>query len=257
MEQEVQATPLLLKKEAGVCTITLNRPRVLNAMTVEMFSLLQKSIAEAADDPEVEVLILRGAGGHFCSGADLTVLTALSDKSEAEKALAVINDFIARLHQMPKPVIAVVEGVAVGAGLNLALHADFVIATKDAVLQEPFVQIGLTTDFGGTYLLPRLVGTAWAKRLALLGEKISGQTAEQIGLIYRAVEPARMEQEVEALVAAVRRLPREAYAVTKEGLGRCQCNGLEYALAWEKQQQPSLIAHPAFQSLVRAKMKRT
>ncbi|MGN7469946.1 enoyl-CoA hydratase/isomerase family protein [Brevibacillus sp. SAFN-007a] len=257
MEQEVQTNPLLVKKEEGICTITLNRPRVLNAMTVEMFSLLQKALAEAADDPEVEVLLLRGAGGNFCSGADLTVLTALREKSEADEALAVINDFIWRLHQMPKPVIAVVEGVAVGAGLNLALHADFVIAATDAVLQEPFVQIGLTTDFGGTYLLPQLVGTAWAKRLALLGEKISGQTAERIGLIYRAVEPALIEQEVEALVAAVRRLPRQAYAVTKEGLGRCHFNGLEYALAWEKQQQPALVADPAFQSLVRAKMKRT
>jgi 2-(1,2-epoxy-1,2-dihydrophenyl)acetyl-CoA isomerase len=256
MEHTGQAESLLVKKEAGVCTITLNRPNVLNALTVEMFSLLQQAIAEAADDSEVEVLILRGAGGHFCSGADLTVLTSLSEKSEADDALSVINDFITRLNQMPKPVIAVVEGVAVGAGLNLALHADFVIAATDAVLQEPFVQIGLTTDFGGTYLLPRLVGTAWAKRLALLGEKISGQTAEQIGLIYRAVEPARIEQEVEALVSMVRRLPSQAYAVTKEGLGRCQFNGLEYALAWEKQQQPSLIAHPEFQSLVRAKRKR-
>lgn len=257
MMEQNHNSQLIVTKAGGTCTITLNRPHVLNAMTVEMFSLLQDAIAKASEDEEVDVLILRGAGGNFCSGADLGVLTALTDKSDADQALTIINDFITNLHQMPMPVIAVIEGVAVGAGLNLALHADFVIATEDALMQEPFVQIGLTTDFGGTYLMPRLVGTAWAKRLALLGEKITGKKAEEIGLIYRAVEASQVESEVEKLVAAVRRLPKQAYAVTKEGLGRCQTNGLEYALAWEKQQQPSLIARPEFQMLVQAKLKRT
>lgn len=251
-----QQTELIVTKSEGICTITLNRPHVLNAMTRETFSLLQETIAKVAADEEVDVLILRGAGGNFCSGADLSVLTAAADTKDADDSLIVINDFITTLHQMPKPVIAVIEGVAVGAGMNLALHADFVIATEKALFQQPFVHIGLTTDFGGTYLLPRLVGTAWAKRLALLGEKISGKKAEEIGLIYRAVEASQLESEVEKLVATVRRLPKQAYAVTKEGLGRCQANGLEYALAWEKQQQPSLIAHPDFQALVEAKMKR-
>lgn len=257
MIEQDQKTQLIVTKADGIYTITLNRPQVLNAMTVEMFSLLQEAISTGAADEEVDVVILRGAGGNFCSGADLGVLTALTDKSDADQSLTIINDFITNLHQMPKPVIAVIEGVAVGAGLNLALQADFVIATEDALLQEPFVQIGLTTDFGGTYLLPRLVGTAWTKRLALLGEKISGKKAEEIGLIYRAVEASQVESEVDKLVAAVRRLPKQAYAVTKEGLGRCYTNGLEYALAWEKQQQPSLIARPEFQALVQAKMKRT
>lgn len=255
MEQG-QAKSIWTEQKDGVWIITLNRPQVLNAMTIEMFYRLQESIEQGAKDPEVEVVLIKGTGGNFCSGADLSVLGALSEERQADEALTVINEFLTRLHHMPKPVIAMIEGVAVGAGLNLALHADFVVATEDAVLQQPFVQIGLTTDFGGTYLLPRLVGMAQAKRLALLGEKISGKEAERIGLIYKAVESSRIEREVDQLIASLRRLPKQAYAVTKAGLTRCQEEDLERALAWEKRQQPALIAQPEFQSLVRAKMKR-
>jgi 2-(1,2-epoxy-1,2-dihydrophenyl)acetyl-CoA isomerase len=251
-----QDMPILTDLREGIWTITLNRPRVLNAMTLEMFSLLQEEIARAAAEPAVEVVLLRGAGGNFCSGADLSILAALRDPAQADESLTVINAFLTQLHHMPKPVIALVEGAAVGAGLNLALHADFVIAARDAVLQEPFVQIGLTTDFGGTYLLPRLVGMAQAKRLALLGEKISGSEAERIGLIYKAVDAAEIEQEAQQLINALRRLPRHALAVTKAGLTACLEKNLEQSLAWEKEQQPKLIMHPAFESLVQAKRKR-
>ncbi|TRY25597.1 enoyl-CoA hydratase [Brevibacillus sp. LEMMJ03] len=252
-----QDLPIQTDLREGVWTITLNRPRVLNALTLEMFSLLRDAIARAAAEPAAEVVLLRGAGGNFCSGADLSILGALRDPAQADESLTVINAFLTQLHHMPKPVIALIEGAAVGAGLNLALHADFVIAAREAVLQEPFVQIGLTTDFGGTYLLPRLVGMAQAKRLALLGEKISGSEAERIGLIYKAVDAAEIEQEAQLLISALRRLPRHALAVTKAGLTACLEMNLAQSLAWEKEQQPALIMHPAFESLVRAKMKRT
>lgn len=255
MEQE-QAKPVWTELKDGVWIITLNRPRVLNAMTVEMFSLLREAISQGAKEEAAQVVLVRGAGGNFCSGADLGVLGALSEGNQADEALTVINEFLLTLHHLPKPVIAVIEGVAVGAGLNLALHADFVIATEDAVLQEPFVQIGLTTDFGGTYLLPRLVGMAQAKRLALLGEKLSGKEAERIGLIYKAVESAGIEAEVNRLIVSLKSLPKQAFAVTKAGLERCLAQDLTAALAWEKEQQPSLIAHPEFQALIRSKMKR-
>jgi 2-(1,2-epoxy-1,2-dihydrophenyl)acetyl-CoA isomerase len=254
--EQVQTEPVLTDLQDGVFTITLNRPKVLNAMTLEMFHDLRAAIAQAAAHQDAQVVLLKGAGGNFCSGADLSVLGSLSKPEEADSALTVINDLLTQLHYMDKPVVAMIQGVAVGAGLNLALHADFVVATREAVLQEPFVHIGLTTDFGGTYLLPRLVGIAQAKRLALLGEKISGAEAERIGLIYKAVDAEAIEQEVTQLIAALRRLPKQALAKTKEGMVKSTGLTLEQALAWEKAQQPSLILHPDFQNLVRAKMNR-
>ncbi|USG68391.1 enoyl-CoA hydratase/isomerase family protein [Brevibacillus ruminantium] len=256
MMQQSQAQPLYTELAEDIFTITLNRPRVLNALTLEMFSLLGEAIAEAALEERARVVVLRGAGGHFCSGADLSVLGMLSEEDQAEQALTVVNAFLLQLHQMNKPVIALIEGVAVGAGLNLALHADFVLAAKDAVLQEPFVQIGLTTDFGGTYLLPRLVGLAQAKRLALLGEKISGSQAEAIGLIYKAVDRANLDTEANQLIAALRKLPKQAWATTKEGLHRSLEMDLAQSLAWEKQQQPALIAHPEFQAVIRQRLSK-
>jgi 2-(1,2-epoxy-1,2-dihydrophenyl)acetyl-CoA isomerase len=247
---------VITQLQEGVFTITLNRPHVLNALTVQMFHELAEAIEQAAVDPAVRIVHLRGAGGNFCSGADLSVLGAISSAAEADEYLALINSFLTRLHHMPKPVVSIVQGVAVGAGLNLALHADFVIATEDAVLQEPFVHIGLTTDFGGTYLLPRLVGLAQAKRLALLGEKLSGSEAARIGLIYKAVSPDMLEAEVEKLTTTLLRLPTQALVKTKEGMTIGGEMTLEQALEWEKKTQPALIQLPEFQALVKAKLKR-
>lgn len=248
--------PVWTQCEGGVWTITLNRPRVLNAMTVEMFELLEEAIKQGAREQEAEVVLLRGSGGNFCSGADLSVLSSLRDETQAEQALNTINRFLEALHRMPKPVVALIEGAAVGAGLNLALHADFVVAAEDALLQEPFVQIGLTTDFGGTYLLPRLVGMVQAKRLALLGDKLTGKEAEQIGLIYKAVEASRIEEEVEQLISRLRKIPPKAYAITKNGLQNSLEHDLSHALQWEKEQQPALIVQPEFASLVSARLNK-
>ncbi|MGG3494055.1 enoyl-CoA hydratase-related protein, partial [Brevibacillus choshinensis] len=114
----------------------------------------------------------------------------------------------------------------------------------------------LTTDFGGTYLLPRLVGIAQAKRLALLGEKLSGTEAERIGLIYKAVDAEVLTEEVEKLIASVRRVPKQAFAVTKYGLTHAQGMDMEQSLAWEKAQQPALIAQPDFLALIQEKRKK-
>ncbi|MBO8162319.1 MAG: enoyl-CoA hydratase/isomerase family protein [Brevibacillus sp.] len=240
-----------------VLTITLNRPHVMNAMDQSMFARLGDVFEQAASDQAIRVVVLRGAGGNFCSGADLNLLSRVSDPAEADRYLTLINSFITRFHHLDKPTIAVIEGVAVGAGLNLALHADFVVASEDARLQEPFVQIGLTTDFGGTYLLPRLVGLARAKRLALLAERLSGREAEQIGLIYRAVPQAELDQTVDQLISLLRRMPRLAYAATKAGLNKGMSASLSEMLVWEREQQPRLIASEEFQALIAARAKRS
>lgn len=256
MTEQTELKAVISQLESHVFTITLNRPQVLNALTTDMFLELQQAIHHAATNEQIKIVVLKGAGGNFCSGADLSVLGSMSTREQADESLDVINSFLRELHYMNKPVIAVVEGVAVGAGLNLALHADFVLATKDAVLQEPFVHIGLTTDFGGTYLLPRLVGMAHAKRLAMLGEKISGQEAAEIGLIFKAVEAHELGEQLDQLLATLFRLPPQAVVKTKEGLETCLSLSLDEALAWEKANQPELILNPNFQALVATRLKR-
>lgn len=253
---QIDAQELYTSLQDNIFTITLNRPKVLNALTLQMFQLLQEAIHEAATNDQAQIVVLRGAGGNFCSGADLSVLGSMSTREQANESLDIINSFLTELHFMQKPVISVIEGVAVGAGLNLALHADFVIATDDAVIQEPFVHIGLTTDFGGTYLLPRLVGMAQAKRLAMLGERIDGTEAERIGLIYKAVKKEQLEAEVNQLLATLKKLPQQAVVKTKEGLAGSLDDTLQAALAWEKESQPGLILHPDFQKLVLARLAR-
>jgi 2-(1,2-epoxy-1,2-dihydrophenyl)acetyl-CoA isomerase len=249
--------PIQTSLANGVYTITLNRPAVLNAFTLEMLTMLREAVEQAADD-SVRVLVLRGAGGNFCSGADLSVLSGMKSAAEADEALIGINRMLTCLHRLPKPTIALIEGAAVGAGLNLALHTDFVLALRDAVLQEPFVHIGLTTDFGGTFLLPRLLGMAQAKRLALLGERITGEEAERIGLIYRSYATREeMETAAESLITRLLAIPAHAYAVTKEGLTDGVTMSHEECLEWEKQQQPRLISHPAFRELVAARQNRS
>lgn len=254
--EQTELKTVITQLENQVFTITLNRPHVLNALTTEMFQQLQMAIHQAATDENVKVVILRGEGGNFCSGADLSVLSSMSTREQADESLDIINSFLRELHYMNKPVIAVIEGVAVGAGLNLALHADFVLATNDAVLQEPFVHIGLTTDFGGTFLLPRLIGMAQAKRLAMLGEKISGLEAAQIGLIYKAVDAGELSEQLDQLVATLFRLPSQAVVKTKEGLETSLSLSLDEALDWEKANQPELILNPNFQALIAARLKR-
>jgi len=253
--KQPSAETVLTQRIDDVYTITLNRPAVLNALDLSMFTGLAAAIAEAEREPDIRAVVLRGAGGHFCSGADLNLLQSITDPSQADALLALINRFLGQLAGLDKPTVAVIEGAAVGAGLNLALHADFVIASEDALLQAPFVQLGLTTDFGGTYLLPRLVGPAQARRLALLGERIAGSEAERIGLIYKAVPQWELEQTVDQLLAMLRRLPRQAYAVTKAGLAQAVTSTLTEMLSWEQAQQAQLLASPEVRQLIAAKRK--
>jgi len=184
---------LLAHRESGVLTLTLNRPERRNAIDGPMWEALRAGFERARDDPETRVVVITGAGGAFCAGADL------SAKREGHPLdrMRSINEIALLLHELPKPTVARVDGVAVGAGWNLALGCDLVVATPTSRFSQIFAKRGLSLDFGGSWLLPRLVGMQQAKRLALLAEMIDATEAERLGLVTW-VTPA---EEIDAFVA--------------------------------------------------------
>lgn len=185
-------TLLLERSDSGVVTVTLNRPGKKNAMNTTMWRELRSVFDEVADDDAARALVVTGAGGDFCSGADLGS-EGETDERHHLKRMHAIHETALALHQVPKPVIAKVNGVAVGAGLNLALGCDLIVASEKARFSEIFARRGLTIDFGGSWLLPRLVGVHKAKELALLAEVIDAREAERLGLVNRVVPEEKLD----------------------------------------------------------------
>ncbi len=186
---------LLVRRDNAVCTVTLNRPERRNALTEQMYHELAVLFAALTLDPSVRVLVVRGAGGAFCSGAE--VGQTMDERIAGITRMRRHSEVSVQLHRLPMPTIAVVEGAAVGAGCNLALGCDLVVATEGGFFAELFVKRGMGFDWGGSWLLPRLVGLRKAKELAFFGGRIYGPEAEAIGLINRVV-PA---DELDAFVA--------------------------------------------------------
>ena len=217
----------------GVLTITLNRPDVFNSFDQGMGRALQSALDDAAKNPEVRCLILTGTGRAFCAGQDLKEVT--SEHSPGFKVIVeeTYNRSIRRICNMQKPVIAAVNGVAAGAGANIALACDFVIAKKTAKFIQAFVNIGLIPDSGGTYWLPRLVGMAKAKELTMLGKPISADDAEAMGLIYRAVDDDQFSENVNRLASTLASMPTLGLGLTKQALHAGMENDLNAQLDLE------------------------
>ena len=213
---------IALGVEAGVARLTLNRPDRLNSFNVEMHEEVRAALDAVASPPSgARVLVLTGAGRGFCAGQDL------SDRAVAPGGAAVdLGDSIEQrykplvlaLRALPMPVIAAVNGVAAGAGANIALACDLVIATRSASFIQSFAKIGLIPDSGGTWQLPRLLGTARAMGLALLGDKLSAEQAEQWGLIWRCVDDAEFVTAVDTLAKQLAEAPTRGLARTKQAL---------------------------------------
>jgi 2-(1,2-epoxy-1,2-dihydrophenyl)acetyl-CoA isomerase len=176
-------------KATGVLTLTLNRPRRKNAIDDGLWRALHDALAGASQDPELRALVITGAGGAFCAGADLS-----GDRQGHPLArMRAINETALLLHELAVPTVAKVTGVAVGAGWNLALGCDLVVATPESRFSQIFARRALSLDFGGSWLLPRLVGLQQAKRLALLAEIIGAEEAERLGLVTYVVEPGTID----------------------------------------------------------------
>jgi len=171
-------TPILVSRDAGVLSLTLNRPDKLNAFNPEMHRLLREALEEARDEPGVRAVLLTGSGRGFCAGQDLSERNVGADAAPIDLSVSLgsnYNPLVRRLRALPKPVVCAVNGVAAGAGANIALACDIVLAARSASFVQSFSRLGLVPDSGGTYFLPRLVGSARAMGLALLGERLSAE----------------------------------------------------------------------------------
>lgn len=247
------------RKEEGVASITLNRPRALNALNREMIEGLLEAVKQTASDREVKVLLLRGSGRAFCLGADISEFRQAPEQSRRgnlEALLAKSQEIIRLLNGMPKPTVAVINGFATGLGLDLALACDLRIAADRAKLGEAFVSLGLIPDGGGTFFLPRLVGLAKAAEMIFTGEPLSAGEAERIGLINQVVPLPELEKSARQLAAKLARGPAGVIALAKQTLWKNLQGDLSSALKAEAESQKVCLQSQDHREAVQAFLER-
>jgi 2-(1,2-epoxy-1,2-dihydrophenyl)acetyl-CoA isomerase len=221
----------------GIATITLNRPEVYNSFNREMALALQEVLKQAQQDAQVRAVLLTGAGKAFCAGQDLAEATAEGGMEISEIVDQHYNPLVLLLRQLEKPVVAAVNGVAAGAGANLALACDVVVARESASFIQAFSKIGLIPDSGGTFMLPRLIGLQRASALMMLGDKVPAKEAEAMGMIYRAIPDADFDGEVASLLQRLAQMPTKGLAYTKALLNSTFDLSLEEQLRQESHYQ--------------------
>jgi 2-(1,2-epoxy-1,2-dihydrophenyl)acetyl-CoA isomerase len=219
---------IVVERADGIVTVTLDRPEKRNAINARMWLELLSVFEEVGARPEDRALVLTGAGGSFCSGADLTDPDA--EPLHGLVAMRRVGSVALALHRIPKPTIAKVRGVATGAGWNLALACDLVVAADDARFSQIFVQRGLVVDFGGSWILPRLIGMQRAKELAFFGEFVSAREAHALGLLNRVLPDADLDAFVDDWAARLAAGPPLTLSMTKTLLGHGFETSIEQAL---------------------------
>lgn len=228
-----------------VCTLTLNRPAALNSFNQALHQQLRAALDQAAQNATVRCVILTGSGRAFCAGQDLKDprLSVAPGEPLADLGAAIEQDYrplVMRIRSMPVPVIAAVNGVAVGAGANVALACDLVIAAQSASFIQAFSKIGLLPDCGGTWLLPHLVGRCRALGLAWLGDTLSAAEAERLGLIWQCVEDSRLSAAALTLAQRLAALPLKALIATRQAMDQAGQSDLDSALMMEAKLQREL-----------------
>ena len=241
---------LLVVRRGGVQVLTLNRPDRLNAFTKPLLSVLMAALADAEADQDCRAVLLHGAGRAFCAGQDLTMVEPGADLGDSLDRS--FNPLIRRLRAMRLPVVCAVHGVAAGAGANLALACDIVLAGASARFIQSFIRIGLIPDAGGTWTLPRLAGDARARGMAMLGEPVSAAQAEAWGLIWRALPDDELLPEAERLAAHLATQPTAALALVKQALNASASHSLDQQLDLERDLQRQAGHTPDFQEGVAA-----
>jgi len=229
---------VLIDDRGGWRIVTLNRPDRLNSFNASMHRALAFAL-DAARDPGCRAVLLTGAGRGFCAGQDLADV-AVADGAVPDLGVTIdefYNPLVRRIRALQKPVVCAVNGIAAGAGANIALACDLVLAARSAKFIQSFAKIGLVPDSGGTYFLPRLVGSARATALAMLAEPIAAETAEQWGLIWRAVDDDKLRSEAEALTARLAAQPTQGLALIKQALAQSAGNTLDAQLDLERDLQ--------------------
>ena len=224
---------IILSKKKHTANITLNRPENMNAMNLEMFEELEMAQKEVENDEDVRVLVITGKGNAFCSGADFSLVSFLSKLGSKEfmETLRYLQDVVTMIEEMEKPVIAAINGFALGGGLDLALACDLRLAVAGVKMGEQYVKVGIMPDLGGTQRLPRLIGLAKAKEMVFFGEMIDAEEAERIGLVNRVFSMDDFESETTSIAQRLATGPSVAIGLAKKainkGWGRETRSGLE------------------------------
>jgi|TARA_R100001460_G_scaffold102250_3_gene146580 2-(1,2-epoxy-1,2-dihydrophenyl)acetyl-CoA isomerase len=224
--------------ENKVATLTLNRPEVFNSFNREMALLLQNELDAVEKNSEVRAIIITGSGKAFCAGQDLKEVTSPELNPGFKKILEEhYNPIIQRIRNIEKPIIGAINGVAAGAGANIALACDVVVASEYASFIQAFSKIGLVPDSAGTFFLPRLVGFQKASALMMLGDKVSATEAEKLGMIYKVVSSENFIEEVNNIASILANMPTKALGLTKRLLNNSMQNSLEEQLNLESELQ--------------------
>jgi 2-(1,2-epoxy-1,2-dihydrophenyl)acetyl-CoA isomerase len=240
--------PILVDNRGAWRVVTLNRPDRLNAFNEAMHRALAQALDDAAGDIECRALLLTGAGRGFCAGQDLSDISG--DLGTTIENF--YNPLVRRITAMNKPVVCAVNGTAAGAGANIALACDIVLAARSAKFIQSFAKIGLVPDSGGTWRLPRLIGEARAKALAMLAEPITAETAESWGLIWRTVDDDKLKAEAEKLTAHLASQPTQGLAMIKQAFAKSATNTLDAQLDLERDLQRQAGATPDYAEGVNA-----
>jgi 2-(1,2-epoxy-1,2-dihydrophenyl)acetyl-CoA isomerase len=248
--------PVLVEKRAGYRLVTLNRPDRLNSFNEAMHKALMAALIEAESDSACRALLLTGAGRGFCAGQDLSDRVASGDaRPDLGRTIETYyNPLVRKLRALPFPIVAAVNGVAAGAGANIALACDIVLAARSVNFIQAFAKIGLVPDSGGTWFLPRLVGAARARGLALLAEPLPAEKAEAWGLIWKAVDDDRLMAEAERLAQHFAVAPTFGLARIKRALDAAETNDLDRQLDLERDLQRQCGISPDYMEGVKAFM---
>jgi 2-(1,2-epoxy-1,2-dihydrophenyl)acetyl-CoA isomerase len=248
---------ILFVIEGGVARLTLNRPDRLNSFNDAMHAEVRDALGRVRNDASARVLVLTGAGRGFCAGQDLSDRAVAASDKPVDLGASIERNYkplVLGLRSLPMPVVCAVNGVAAGAGANLAFACDLVIAARSASFIEAFSKLGLIPDTGGTYFLPRLAGTARAMGMALLGEKITAEQAAAWGLIWQCVDDAELAPTVDRLAAGFAQAPTRGLARTKQALYASGGNSLETQLDLERDYMRELGASDDYREGVAAFM---
>ena len=244
-----------VERIGGVTRLTLNRPDRLNSFTLEMHESLREAFKVIESDDACRAVVLTGAGRGFCAGQDLAARKMTPGGPPPDLGASLeqnYNPLIRRMRALPKPIITAVNGVAAGAGANLALNGDIVLAARSARFIQSFTKLGLVPDAGGTWLLPRLMGEARAKAAVMLGEPITAEQAETWGLIWRVTDDDRLADEAMTLATRLAAGPTLGYAAQKQAIQAAATNSYDRQLDLERDLQRDLGRTPDYQEGVAA-----